>query len=70
MTEPLKTITFTFRTDAALAARLREYAKANPGSIGEHVRAAVVQYLNGADGLTARIERLEEFVGWAKDYYD
>jgi hypothetical protein len=45
MTEPLKPVTFTFRTDEALAARLREYAKANPGSIGSHVRFAVKQYL-------------------------
>ena len=45
MTEPLKTVTFTFRTDEALAARLREYAKENPGSIGAHVRFAVKEYV-------------------------
>jgi len=61
----MTTTTLSIRVDPDLRARLEDYAAASVGGVADHVRAAIMMYLdamNGGDELAARVDGLERRV--------
>ena len=56
-----KTDRLLIRISPELKARLEAHAAQHPGTSAEHVRAALIAYLDGGNDLAARVERLERF---------